>query len=81
MKTTLSLTKLSPCICGAEPYGPVLIWGGRHWVRCEACRHIVGAFGKREARRVWNATMYGFSAALVKDMDAISAKAQKRRKE
>ena len=60
--TKLSSTKLSPCVCGGKPYGPVDIGvSNRLFIRCEPCGYMVGGYGKGAARNLWNAAMRGLS--------------------
>ena len=60
--TKLSSTKLSPCVCGKEPYGPVDTGlSSRLFIRCERCGYMVGDYSKGAARKLWNAAMLGLS--------------------
>ena len=60
--TKLSSTKLSPCVCGGKPYGPVDIGvSNRLFIRCEPCGYMVGGYSKVSARNLWNAAMRNLS--------------------
>ena len=61
-RAKLSSTKLSPCMCGRTPYGPVDIGlSKRLFLRCEPCGYMTGDYSKGAARKLWNAAMLGLS--------------------